>query len=134
METRNNSNRRVLRPRTTAFILTGAAVLTLGLAILSESAKAESDFAKRHPRRAEVLRRDRNEIRANNRAAAQGKITKGQAAKLDREDAAIRRQEQADAAANGGHITKAEQRDLNREENRVSRRIYNIKHDRNGHP
>lgn len=89
--------------------------------IFSECVLADGDFAKDHPRRAQVLRRERRQQNANNAAAVDGKITNKQARQLDREDRNIRRQEQAEAAANGGHITKAEQRQLNREENRVNR-------------
>lgn len=32
------------------------------------------------------------------------------------------------ASQNGGHITKAEQKALNQEENKVSKEIYNEKH------
>jgi len=83
--------------------------------------KSDAAFDAKHPRRAEVLNRDANEINKNKAAAADGKITARQERKLNREDAAIRRQEQADARANGGKITKAEQAKLNREENRVNR-------------
>ena len=98
-------------------------VLILGTlaAFTAGSAKADEDFAKKHPRRAQVMRRDRREKKKNNAAAANGKITQQQAQKLDKEDSAIAHQERADAAANGGHITKSEQRDLNREENNVNR-------------
>lgn len=97
------------------------AVAVCGLALLAPEAKAGKKFRQEHPRRAEVLRRERNEVKKNDAAAADGKITGKQAAKLDRQDARIKNQEQAEAAANGGHITKSEQRQLNREENRVNR-------------
>ena len=83
-------------------------------------AKADN-FAKKHPRRAQVVRREKREQNKNNAAAVDGKITDKQAQHLDKEDRNIRKQERADAAANGGHITKGEQKDLNREENSVNR-------------
>ena len=108
------------------------------------AAHAEGQFKKKHPRRAEVLGRDKkeknranNQEKINNTAAADGKLTQGQANKLDRqdqkikrEDNAIKRQEQADAAANGGHITKGEQRQLNREENKVNRQENGVARER----
>ena len=97
--------------------LAGLSVVTLSW---STNGRA-NEFARNHPRRAQVLRRDRREIEKNNAAAASGKITKKQAKQLNHEDRAIRRQEQVEAAANGGHITKAEQRQLNREEGQVNR-------------
>jgi len=82
--------------------------------------KSSAAFDAKHPRRAEVLNRDANEINKNKAAAANGQITARQEHKLNREDAAIRRQEQKDARANGGKITKGEQAKLNHEENRVN--------------
>jgi len=83
--------------------------------------KSSAAFDAKHPRRAEVLNRDANQINKNKAAAGNGQITGRQEHKLNREDAAIRRQEQKDARANGGKITKAEKAKLNREENRVNR-------------
>ena len=81
----------------------------------------KKNFEKKHPRRAEVLRRDKREVGKNNAAVKSGKITAAQGAKLNQQDAKIKSQEQAEAKANGGHITKGEQRQLNREENKVNR-------------
>ena len=83
--------------------------------------KSSGNFDSQHPRRAEVLNRDANEINKNKAAAANGEITGRQERQLNREDASIRRQEQADARRNGGTITKGEQAKLNREENKVNR-------------
>jgi hypothetical protein len=80
-------------------------------------------FDKEHPRRAEVLKRDDRESHRANEATKDGKLTGKQDAKIQHQEQNIRRQEQADAAKNGGHITKGEQRQLNREENGVNREI-----------
>ncbi len=101
-------------------VLLATAALAALLAPLG--AQAET-FAQAHPRRAEVLRRDNHQIRRDNSLARNGYISKGQARRLDREDLAIRRQEQRDAYHNGGHITRAQQAQLNREENRVNRQV-----------
>ena len=82
--------------------------------------------AKKHPRRAEVVNRAQNEKGKNEAAAENGQITKGQEAKLNRQDNRIERQEQRDAAKNGGKITKSEQAQLNREENRVNKERSNM--------
>jgi hypothetical protein len=82
-----------------------------------------NNFAKKHPRRAQVLKRDKKLENRTENAEKNGKITDAQAKHLEGEEAAIHKQEQADAAANGGKITKSEQRDLNREENRVNREL-----------
>jgi len=81
-------------------------------------------FANRHPRRAEVLHRDNN---INNRLNADKGHLGGHYGQLKSEDKSIKRQEQRDAAQNGGHITKGEQAHLNREENHVNNQIRNDK-------
>jgi len=93
-----------------------------GLAVLSiQSAFAQdSTFAKEHPRRAEVIAREKHEKAVNAKDVKNGSLTKAQGKQLNKEDTAIRKEERADAAANGGHITKAEQRQLNRQENAVN--------------
>ena len=91
-------------------------------------------FAQKHPRRAEVLRRDNRQTGKNNAALRSGKISRGQDRKLNREDRSIKRQEQRDARRNGGHITKGEQRKLNREENKVNRqRRADVRADKTNH-
>ena len=82
---------------------------------------AKGNFEKRHPRRAQVIKREKNEMKKNEAAEETGKITERQEKSLNRKDQLIRREEQADAAAHGGQITKGEQRDLNRQENSVNR-------------
>jgi hypothetical protein len=99
-----------------------ALVAALCLAV-APAAHADNNWKKKHPRRAEVLKRDNRLKNRTQNAENKGKITQGQANHLEGEEAAIRNQEQADAAANGGHITKGEQRDLNREENKVNREL-----------
>ncbi len=104
--------------------LSRAAALTAAVLALTFcntiNASIAGNFAERHPRRAEVLRRDGAINRRINRDAGRLDGRRGQ---LTREDAGIRRQEQKDALANGGHITKGEQNQLNREENGLNRQI-----------
>jgi len=73
-----------------------------------------------HPARAEVLRRDNNLNRELNHDY--GHLS-GHYGQLKAEDAGIRRQEQFEAAMNGGHLTRGETVQLNREENHVQRQI-----------
>ena len=100
-----------------------AGMTALAITLLTVNAYAESDWQKNHPRRAQVVKRDKKQKKNIENAEKNGKLTSDQAKKLMKEDNAIRTQEQADAAANGGHITKSEQRDLNREENQVNREM-----------
>jgi hypothetical protein len=96
------------------------AVLSLGCLLCSITPSKAETFAQRHPRRAEVLRRD---ARLNNTINRDFGHLNGHYGQLKREDSAIRQQEQAEARFNGGHITKPEQRQLNQEENGVRNQI-----------
>jgi hypothetical protein len=97
------------------FALAGLALL-LPLMGHAEGGKKKEKFAKEHPRRAEVIHRENKDKKKFDKDEDKGKITEKQEKKLDREENRMRRQERADAKANGGHITKGEQRQLNKEE------------------
>jgi hypothetical protein len=84
---------------------------------------AEGQFNKDHPRRAEVNKRLNNQNKRINKEVKEGEITKGQAAKLHKEDHQIRKEERIMASQDGGHITKQEQKTLNQQENAVSKQI-----------
>jgi len=87
------------------------------------AAGGEGQWAKSHPRRAEVNSRLANQDHRINKEVREGEMTRQQAAKLHRQDHAIRKEERAMASTNNGHITKTEQRALNQQENQVSREI-----------
>jgi hypothetical protein len=99
------------------------ALAALSLLIAAAPCFAKDQFAKNHPRRAQVLGRDAN---LNRRVNANKGDLGGHYGQLKHEDQAIRHQEQRDAKNNDGHITKGEQAQLNKEENHVNRQI---KHD-----
>jgi len=84
-------------------------------------------FAHRHPRRAEVLHRDRRLSRELHED--KGHLG-GNYNNLMAQDRSIRQQEQADARQNGGYITRGEKRQLNREENHLQHEIH---HDDRGY-
>lgn len=86
-------------------------------------AYAESDWAKDHPRRAQVNKRLKNQNRRIDNKVKNGEMSKAEARKLHKEDRNIRQEERLMAKQNGGHITKQEQRTLNQQENQVSREI-----------
>lgn len=103
-----------------------AKTLLAGLAIVALTAGAASagpNWAKHHPRRAEVNARLANQNRRINAERREGDLTKAQAADLHAEDRGIRAQEHFDASRDGGHITKAEQNQLNQELNATSGQI-----------
>jgi len=100
-----------------------AAAATLALSALTSNALADTQWQKEHPRREQVNNRLANQNKRIKQERKEGEITKGQAAKLHKEDRAIRKEERTMASTNGGHITKAEQKALNQQENQVSKQI-----------
>ena len=98
-------------------------LVTAFVATSAGSAFAETQWQKDHPRRTEVNKRLNNQNKRINKEVKEGEITKGQAAKLHKEDHQIRQEERDMASQNGGHITKQEQRTLNQQENAVSKQI-----------
>ena len=101
------------------------AVVSLSLGGLATSAFADTDtqWQKNHPRREQVNNRLANQNKRIRQERKEGELTKAQAAKLHREDRAIRKEERTMARMNNGHITKAEQKALNQQENQVSKQI-----------
>ena len=67
-----------------------------------------------HPRHAEVAKRDRHLAGQMNKDY--GNLS-GHYNQLQKQDAAIRKQANADMKANGGHLTKTQKKQLNGEEN-----------------
>ncbi len=106
-------------------ILTAVAAFAALVLATSASAQDQSKFDKTHPRRAEVNSRLNNQNARIDNKVDDGKMSKAEAAKLHKEDHAIRKEEKRDAAANGGHLTKAEQKHINHQENHVSKQIKN---------
>ena len=102
---------------------TGIALLAIFAACISQGAMAEGDFAKDHPRRAEVNHRLNNQNARIHNEVREGDMSPGKAERLHREDHRIRQEERHMAAEHGGAITPQEQATLNRQENRVSRQI-----------
>jgi hypothetical protein len=108
----------ISRKLAATFILGAFALASVGSAVA-----AEGEWAKEHPRRAEVNARLANQNKRINQEVKEGEMSKAEAAKLHHEDRQIRREERMMASQNGGHITKQEQRTLNQQENAVSRQI-----------
>ena len=89
-------------------------VATVGCTLLGTTPSFAGQFAKNHPRRAEVLHRDNHLNNSINRDRGQ---LGGNYGALKTEQRGIRQQEQQDARADGGHITRQQQQQLNGEEN-----------------
>lgn len=77
---------------------------------------------------AEVDQRLHNQRERIEQGVESGKLRPAQAARLERQDNRIRREVNAERAANGGVLTPGERRQVNRQENRTSRAIYRAKH------
>jgi len=100
-----------------------ALVAVFAAASAGSAMAAETAWEKAHPRRDQVNDRLAVQNHRINKEVREGEITKGQAAKLHKEDRQIRKEERLMAAQNNGHITKQEQRTLNQQENQVSKQI-----------
>jgi len=98
-------------------------VLVSAFAAASAGAMAETNWEKTHPRRDQVNDRLANQNKRIHNEVKEGELSKGQAAKLHKDDRQIRKEERLMAAQNNGHITKQEQRTLNQQENAVSAKI-----------
>jgi hypothetical protein len=81
-----------------------------------------------HPRVNQVNRRQTRQQKRIAQGIKSGSLNPREAARLEKREAGVQRQEQRDLAKHNGHLTQAEQRQLNRRENRISRSIYRDKH------
>jgi hypothetical protein len=76
-----------------------------------------------HPRVNQVNQREENQQDRIANGIKNGKLTPGQASRLERGEQRLENNEKKDMAADGGHLTKQDQRQLNREANHMSKRI-----------
>src|ERR1700730_14093848 len=97
-----------------------AGVFAAGVA---SAALADTQWDKDHPRRDQVNDRLQNQNKRIHQEVKEGDMSKAKAAKLHREDRAIRKEERTMASTNHGQITQAEQEALNQQENQVSKQI-----------
>ncbi|NIM34932.1 MAG: hypothetical protein GTN67_05710 [Hydrotalea flava] len=95
------------------------------LSISVASFAQEKKWDKTHPRRDQVNDRLQNQNTRIHDKVEDGKMSKAEAAKLHKEDRAIRKEERAMAAKHDGHITREQQEKINHQENKVSRQIKN---------
>ena len=57
-----------------------------------------------------------------------GQLTAGETSHIEKKEAAINKETRADRAANGGKLSPGDKRTVNRQQNRVSDKIYDDKH------
>jgi hypothetical protein len=81
-----------------------------------------------HPRVNEVNQREANQQKRIANGINNGSLSPKETTNLERREASVQKQEQADMAKHNGHLTKAEQRHLNQRQNHISRSIYKDKH------
>jgi Skp family chaperone for outer membrane proteins len=81
-----------------------------------------------HPRVNEVNQREQNQQKRIANGINNGSLNAHETANLERREASVQKQEQADMAKHNGHLTKTEQRQLNRRQDRISHSIYKDKH------
>ncbi len=84
--------------------------------------------AKQHYGNNEVDQRRSNQQQRISQGIASGKLNASETARLENKESAINHQTAADRRANGGNLTNNEKRQINQEQNKVSGKIYNDKH------
>jgi len=57
-----------------------------------------------------------------------GQLTPGETSHLENKEQKINKETRADRAANGGRLSPGDKRTINRDQNKVSKNIYNKKH------
>ena len=103
--------------------IAAVSAMVVGLGF-GQSAVAETQWQKDHPRRTEVNKRLANQNKRIDRKVADGQMTHAQAHQDRTDDHQVRQEERDMASQNGGHITGAEDRALNQQENANSRDLH----------
>lgn len=76
----------------------------------------------------EVNQRDRNQQKRIGEGLENGSLTAGEAKKLETKETKLNREQRDMREDNGGRLTASEKAKVNRQQNRVSKQIYNKKH------
>jgi hypothetical protein len=112
-----------------------AAVLLLGTVALgqdttSTSTSTQTTTTAPSPKPTIAQRKENQQDRILN-GVESGELTAGETSKLETKEAAINGETRADRAANGGKLTAAEKQQIRKQQNRLSKQIYNDKHNAN---
>jgi hypothetical protein len=78
--------------------------------------------------RNEVNQRDRNQQKRIGEGLENGSLTAGEATKLEKKESKLNAEQRDMREDNGGRLTASEKAKVNRQQNRVSKQIYNTKH------
>lgn len=76
-----------------------------------------------------INQRQRNQQKRIGEGVENGSLTAAEAARLEKQEAAIHHEVKTERQANGGKLTPQERRQVTRQQNRESKRIYRQKHD-----
>jgi hypothetical protein len=90
--------------------------------------KDKHNAATQHYGNNEVDKRRENQQDRIANGIQSGKLTAGEAAKLETQETRINKEVKSDRAVNGGNLTNKQKTQVNSQLNRESRRIYNKKH------
>ena len=77
----------------------------------------------------EINERQRNQQKRIGEGVENGTLSAAEAARLEKQEAAIHHEVKTERRENGGKLTPRERRQVTRQQNRESRRIYGAKHD-----
>jgi hypothetical protein len=94
-------------------------------------AQDQSQSASDPKPKTEIGQRKENQQDRIANGVQSGQLTAGETANLEKKEAAVNAETRADRAANGGKLTPAEKAQVNRQQNRLSRQIYQDKHNAN---
>lgn len=76
----------------------------------------------------EVNQRDRNQQKRIGEGLEKGSLTAGEAKRLEKRESKVNAEQRDMREDNGGRLTASEKAKVNRQQNRVSKQIYNKKH------
>jgi hypothetical protein len=115
-----------------------AAVLLLGTVALaqdqsssSSSSQGSSTPSSTPSQKPTVQQRKENQQDRIANGVKSGELTAGETANLEKKEAAVNAETRADRAANGGKLTSAEKQQVNQQQNKLSKQIYQDKHNAN---
>ena len=80
------------------------------------------------PAGSEINQRRENQQDRIANGVASGQLTAGETANLETKEAGINKEIRHDRTQNGGNLTNNEKRQINQQQNRLSKQIYNDKH------
>ena len=84
--------------------------------------------AAQHYGNNEVDARRQNQQQRIANGIASGKLSAGQTARLEKNEAAVNQQVRTDRTLNGGKLTAGQRKQVNGEQNKMSKQIYKAKH------